>query len=89
VVKVDDTRPGITSGLNAGTWTVGLSKTGNEVGLNEKELDALPAEQVKRKVDKAAEILAAEGAHYVVDSIADVPDVITDIEKRLKAGQKP
>jgi phosphonoacetaldehyde hydrolase len=32
VVKVDDTKPGIDEGLNAGTWTIGLAKTGNEVG---------------------------------------------------------
>ena len=27
VVKVDDTTSGITAGLNAGSWTVGIAKT--------------------------------------------------------------
>jgi len=89
VVKVDDTKPGISEGLNAGTWTIGLSKTGNEVGLNEKELAALSAEEVKRKVALAADGLARMGAHYVVESIADVPPVITEIEQRLKMGDRP
>ena len=89
VVKVDDTKPGISEGLNAGTWTIGLAKTGNEVGLNQKELDALPADEVKRKVDKAADSLAKTGAHYVVESISDVPAVISEIEQRLKMGDKP
>ncbi|MDT8300461.1 MAG: phosphonoacetaldehyde hydrolase [Sedimentisphaerales bacterium] len=89
VVKVDDTKPGIEEGLNAGTWTIGLAKTGNEVGLNLQELAALPAEEVKRKVDKAADGLAKTGAHYVVESISDVPAVINEIEQRLKMGDRP
>lgn len=89
VVKVDDTKPGIEEGLNAGTWTIGLAKTGNEVGLNLQELAALSAEEVKRKVDKAAEGLAKTGAHYVVESISDVPAVISEIEQRLKMGDRP
>ncbi len=89
VVKIDDTKPGIAEGLNAGTWTIGLSKTGNEVGLNEKELAALSAEQVKRKVEIAANVLAKSGAHYVVESISDVPPVIAEIEQRLKMGDRP
>ena len=35
VVKIDDTLPNIDEGLNAGMWTIGLAKTGNEIGLNE------------------------------------------------------
>ena len=89
VVKIDDTKPGIAEGLNAGTWTIGLSKTGNEVGLNEQELAALSAEEVKRKVDRAADGLAKSGAHYVVESISDVPAVIAQIEQRLKMGDRP
>jgi len=89
VVKVDDTKPGISEGLNAGTWAIGLSKTGNEVGLNEEELAALSAEEVKCKVARAADGLAKMGAHYVVESIVDVPPIITEIEQRLKIGDRP
>ncbi|MEJ2705202.1 MAG: phosphonoacetaldehyde hydrolase [Sedimentisphaerales bacterium] len=89
VVKIDDTKPGIAEGLNAGSWTIGLSKTGNEVGLSEKELAALPADEVKRKIAKAADGLAKSGAHYVAESIADVPPIITEIEQRLKMGGRP
>ena len=89
VVKVDDTKPGISEGLNAGTWTIGLSKTGNEVGLNQQELAALPAKEVKRKIDRATDGLAKAGAHYVIESIADVPPIIAEIEQRLKMGDRP
>ncbi len=89
VVKIDDTKPGIAEGLNAGTWTIGLAKTGNEVGLSEKELAALSADEVKRRVARAADGLAKSGAHYVVESVADVPPVINEIEQRLKMGDRP
>ena len=89
VTKVDDTKPGIEEGLNAGVWTIGLSKTGNEVGLNEEELAALPEEIVRRKVAKAEEGLLKTGAHYVVESISDVPEVVLKIEERLSRGERP
>ncbi len=89
VVKVDDTKPGIAEGLNAATWTIGLAKTGNEVGLNQQELEALSVEEVKRKVTRAADGLAKAGAHYVVESISDVPDIIAEIEQRLRMGDGP
>lgn len=89
VVKVDDTKPGIEEGLNAGVWTIGLSRTGNEVGLNEKELADLPEVIVRDKVAKAEEGLLKVGAHYVSESIADVPDIIRQIEERLKKGDRP
>ena len=89
VVKIDDTKPGIAEGLNAGTWAIGLAKTGNEVGLNAQELAALSAEEVQRKVERATDSLAKSGAHYVVESIADVLPIIEEIEQRLKMGDRP
>ena len=40
-VKVGDTPSDIAEGLNAGMWTIGITRTGNEVGLSKVELDAL------------------------------------------------
>lgn len=89
VVKVDDTKPGISEGLNAGTWTVGVAKTGNEVGLNQQELAALSAEEVIRKVERATDGLAKTGAHYVIESITGLSAIISEIEQRLKMGDRP
>src|SRR5262245_34989897 len=41
LVKVGDTLPDIDEGLSAGMWTVGLAKTGNEIGLNAAEIAEL------------------------------------------------
>jgi len=89
VVKVDDTKPGIAEGLNAGTWTIGLAKTGNEVGLNLGEINALDAETLGRMLEKAREELARSGAHYVVDGISDILPVIDEINMRLARGDRP
>ncbi len=88
-VKVDDTVPGIEEGLAAGMWTVGLSLSGNETGLSLAELEALPAAErhVRRMV--AANKLAASGAHFVIDTIADLPAIIDQIEARMARGAQP
>jgi phosphonoacetaldehyde hydrolase len=89
VVKVDDTGYGIEEGLNAGTWTVGLAISGNEVGLTLAEWQALDtaAQEALRRAATAK--LKAAGAHYVIDSVADLLPVLEDIEARLKQGVTP
>jgi phosphonoacetaldehyde hydrolase len=89
VVKVDDTRPGIEEGINAGAWTIGLAKTGNELGLSLEEIKATPPGKLEAMLDKARGELRRVGTHYVVDSIADVPWVVEDINRRLARGEKP
>jgi len=89
VVKVDDTAPGIEEGLNAGSWTVGLAVSGNGLGLSAAETAALdPAEFAARRAAAARE-LTLSGAHYVIDSVADLLPVLDAIEGRLARGEQP
>jgi phosphonoacetaldehyde hydrolase len=89
VVKVDDTVPGIDEGLNAGTWTVGLAVSGNGFGLSAAETAALaPAERAERRAVAARELTLA-GAHYVIDSVADLLPVLDAINGRLARGEQP
>ena len=89
VVKIGDTQPDIGEGLNAGVWTIGLSKTGNEVGLREEELNQLAPDVIAAKVARADLNLRKCGAHYVVEEIKDVPPIIDRIEQRLRDGDRP
>jgi phosphonoacetaldehyde hydrolase len=89
VVKVGDTLADIEEGLNAGAWTVGLSLTGNLLGLSEEELAALSDDEQLFAQDKAEEQLYRAGAHYVIDGIWDLPDVVEEINDRLLAGESP
>jgi phosphonoacetaldehyde hydrolase len=89
VVKIGDTVVDIEEGLNGGMWSVGVAVTGNEVGLSAADYAALPTDEQHRLAAVAAEKLAAAGAHYVVDSLADVLPLLDLIEARLAAGEKP
>ena len=89
IVKVDDTLPGIDEGLNAGMWTIGLAKTGNEIGLNQEEIEALTADELQVKLEGAYRRMWQVGAHYVVDGIWDVPIVLDLIDERLSRGERP
>lgn len=89
VVKVDDTGVGIEEGLHAGTWTVGLAISGNAVGLPLAEWLALDAGRQHALRQAATVKLKASGAHYVIDSVADLLPVLDDIEASLKQGIAP
>ncbi len=88
-VKVDDTVPGIEEGLNAGMWTVGLAMSGNEIGLPLADLRALPPAERESRRERAYARMRQGGAHYVVDSIADLVPCLDDIERRLARGERP
>jgi len=89
VVKVDDTAVGIAEGLNAGCWTVAVAVSGNETGLSLAEWQALANDKQALLRQQAYDRLAQSGAHYVIDTVADLPGVIEQIERRLQAGEKP
>lgn len=88
-VKVGDTLPDIEEGLNAGMWTVGLAKTGNEMGLTEKEIDALDPEIRSSRLARVYKRMYQTGAHFVVDSIAEVVPLLDQINARLASGDRP
>ena len=88
-VKVGDTVSDILEGLNAGMWSVGVSGTGNEVGLSATDLAALPAPERLRRSARARETLRDAGAHYVIDSVRDLTSVLKEIDLRLASGVRP
>lgn len=89
VVKIGDTVVDVEEGLNGGMWSIGVAATGNEVGLTAADLAALAPEDRARRIAAASDVLARAGAHYVVERLADVPPILTEIEARLARGEKP
>lgn len=89
MLKVGDTLPDIEEGLNAGTWTVGVSLTGNLLGLNEEEVKALSVSEKQKVCERIGSQLYAAGAHFVIDGIWDLPKVLDEIESRLSRGERP
>ena len=88
-VKVDDAVVGIAEGLEVGAWTIGLSASGNGVGLSRDELARLPAAERAARVAASAQALRAAGAHDVVESVADLAPVLAEIEARIARGETP
>lgn len=88
-VKVDDTVPGIHEGLNAGMWTVGLSLSGSPAGWTLDQFRL--ADEVERAGvrERVGTEFRSQGAHYVIDTVSDLPSVLKEIEQRLTRGQRP
>jgi phosphonoacetaldehyde hydrolase len=78
-VKVDDAEVGIEEGLNAGCWTVGVAASGNGVGLDWNTYTALREDERRDRIAVAAASLKASGAHFVIDTVADLPKVLAQI----------
>jgi phosphonoacetaldehyde hydrolase len=70
-------------------WTVAVALTGNEMGLSEAELSALPPAEFKERKAAVYERFQQAGAHYVIDGIRDLIPVLGDIERRMVLGAAP
>ncbi|EQM69370.1 phosphonoacetaldehyde hydrolase [Pseudomonas tohonis] len=88
-VKVDDTWPGILEGRSAGMWTVALNCSGNALGLTWEQFKALPAAKLEQERARIAQQFEGARPHYLIDTIADLPQVIDAINARLKRGEMP
>ena len=90
VVKVDDTVSGVGEALNAGCWGVGVVRYSNYMDVDTPEQGAaLSDAEIDRRMAMTRDILEKAGAHYVIDSLADIEPVIEDINARLARGEKP
>ena len=88
-VKIDDATVGIEEGRLAGCWTIGVSASGNGVGLGLDAYRALTETDRTRRVEASAGLLKAAGADYVIDTIADIRPVLEEIAARITAGDRP
>lgn len=89
IVKVGDTPSDIQEGTNAGVWTVGVAMTGNMIGMTEQEWAGLPEDEKYWQIVRARQLMNAAGAHYVIDTVAEIDVVLDRIEDRLANGDRP
>jgi phosphonoacetaldehyde hydrolase len=89
VVKVGDTPVDIEDGLNAGAWSVGVVDSSNEMGLAEAAFAALSDPELGERRSAVRKRYLATGAHATLDTLAGLPDLIVQFNRRLAAGEKP
>ena len=89
VVSVGDTIPDVASARNAGVWSIGVTLTGNMVGLPAAEASALPDSERARRLKIAAETMEEAGAHMVIDGVHELAQCVETINARLAKGERP
>ena len=88
IAKVGDTPADIQEGLNAGSWSIGVARTGNAIGLMQAEFGSLPPSEKEERLIRARRELREAGAHYVIDNFAQLGPVLDEIDARLHAASK-
>lgn len=83
-VKVGDTVIDIQEGKNAGMWTIGLTRTGNLIGLDREQWEQLPEQTKKVQISRAEKILLEAGADFVAEDVASCNQAIAEIDSRLE-----
>ncbi|MCQ6559285.1 phosphonoacetaldehyde hydrolase [Paenibacillus mendelii] len=88
-VKIGDTISDIQEGINAGMWSVGIICGGSEFGLTEQQTLELGEDELKQRMAVVRNNFEQAGAHYTVDSITGLEDVIERINQRLARNEYP
>ena len=76
VAKVGDTIPDMQAARRAKVWGIGITESGSEFGLTRQELADLPLLVRAEKHAAAEHKLRASGAHTVIKSLFELPDVL-------------
>jgi phosphonoacetaldehyde hydrolase len=83
-VKIGDTVSDIEEGRNAGMWTIGLTRTGNLVGLDAASWGRLSAQEKQQRLRAAEEVLRDAGADFVAEDLPSCDPILAQIDRRLR-----
>jgi phosphonoacetaldehyde hydrolase len=82
-VKIGDTISDIEEGRNAGMWTIGLTRTGNLIGLDAVSLERLSTTQKEALLKQAASAMLEAGADFVAEDLSACDPILTEIQTKL------
>jgi len=85
-IKVDDAAVGIEEGRMAGCWTVGLSASGNGMGMARDAFLALSPEERRAKIAEAEGPLREAGADFIIEDVSQLMPVVEEIARRIAAS---
>jgi phosphonoacetaldehyde hydrolase len=87
-VKIGDTVIDIEEGRNAGMWTIGLTRTGNLIGLDRQQWEQLPETEKEVRLSRAKKTLLDAGADFVAEDLSSCDEALAAIERRLRNGER-
>ena len=70
-------------------WTIGLTQSGNELGLTRDDTETMAPDELEGKLADIETRYRNAGAHYVVRGIWECPPLIDEIQQRLQQGEHP
>lgn len=76
VVKIGDTVSDIKEGVNAGAWSVGVIEGSSEMGMSQKEYEALSQNERDDACRRTEEIFRKAGADFVIRNLSELPQLI-------------
>jgi len=87
MVKIGDTVADIQEGKNAGMWTIGLTKSGNELGLSQAMAEKADPVWLMEKIAHSGRKLLNVGADYVAEGVWDCFPILEEIDSKIEAGK--
>jgi phosphonoacetaldehyde hydrolase len=82
-IKVDDAPVGIEEGKAAGCWTVGVSASGNGIGLDFAAFSRLRPGERRERLERAERCLKDAGADFVIDDVSQLMPIVHGIASRI------
>lgn len=89
MIKIGDTVADVQEGLNAGMWTIGITQSGNEIGLSQEDIEKTDPSVLEHKIKLAEEKLHAAGAHFTSRGTWRCMPIIQHIDELCKQGYFP
>lgn len=84
VIKVGDTLVDIAEGKNAGAWSVGVLTGSSVLGFSKEQYDKLSSGECWYAKQVAQQEFFEAGADFVIDSMADLPELVKKIDEKLR-----
>ena len=87
-VKIGDTLSDIEEGHNAGMWTIGVTRTGNLIGLDAVDWAQLDSTSQKSRLNAVAQQFLQAGADFVAEDLPACSPLLSQIEERIQTKQR-
>jgi phosphonoacetaldehyde hydrolase len=86
MVKIGDTIADIQEGINAGMWTIGLTKSGNELGLSLTEAESADPVWMAQKIALAGRKMTTNGVDFVAEGVWDCWPILEEIDEQIQSN---